>query len=737
MIVSLFAGGLAARVAATAPPAPPDPAALVAALSSTDAPVAARAESRLIALGPAATAEIVRYLLDEKRDTRAVPAILRIIARVRDKAAARGLWLEWDRNPEGRDFLIEAWGSLGEDAISPLAGYFTSANTDQRERIVEVLGALGEKSVPAFRTLQTILGADPGGVSDRLLERIQVHITRAPVVTLARKGPVALRELEMLAADPSTNPAAFDAAVSGIKSIAATTDAGAEALIRIAQGPAGSGATGAAVIAAADEARLLMLSRRGEAAISDYVALAKDPSARESLRIEAINGLFGLGATALPALTQLAAVVQPGPVSDYLRDLTGSTSLKAAVAPAPVPAAPAPTPAPTSPAGKTASAPGGVPVGETCFNDAPFNVIASLPVGGLPISSRWFRTGGSGNSLLWTTIEAGFYRVVTSRADGSAQVTLAPLAHQFAPSMSWDGRRIAFLGNEAPITDPLLLNDVYIANPDGSNLRKMTTAPGLHTTPIWLVKRDEIAYAWIRLAGKATSGPEKTETMIFRHAESTGERKLIASLTDRIVTAIEPSPNFRSLAFLSYQVEGDRAGSLFAHVTDVDGNNPREILVSLSLPLTGKHAAPTIAEAIAIGGDLTWSSDSQILTAAGKILNLAEGKVEARIDPASDAYALRHASRTIFPSGSPCGFFNDTRQVVRRCPPQTSVQIIADCRGALLWHDEGRARLGLFDSLNGKFGFLQLAKPKPTRPSSERPSPAQGGSVPAPVGPWS
>ena len=91
------------------------------------------------------------------------------------------------------------------------------------------------------------------------------------------------------------------------------------------------------------------------------------------------------------------------------------------------------------------------------------------------------------------------------------------------------------------------------------------------------------------------------------------------------------------------------------------------------------------------------------------------------MDPSNDSYAARLAGRSLLTEGDTCIWFNDTRQVCKRCLNSEAVQILADCRGALLWHDEPRNSLALFDSLSGEVGLVGLPRRKITPPPANSP----------------
>jgi dipeptidyl aminopeptidase/acylaminoacyl peptidase len=298
------------------------------------------------------------------------------------------------------------------------------------------------------------------------------------------------------------------------------------------------------------------------------------------------------------------------------------------------------------------------------------------------------------------------------KVDGSESVTLAPLGHQFAASWSSDGRRIAFLGSKAPISNPVDYNEVYLARADGGELKQITTAPGAYASPVWLPRRAELLYASNTFASPQTGGASQTSAVLFRYDVGSGQTRTLLSLTSRIITAIEPSPDGRLVAFLSWRTDDPGAGTLFLHLSDPEGDTTRELgLVSSDLVAAGGGPFGP-KDALALGGDLTWSSGGR-LSAAGRVIDLATWKIDGRIDPDNDAYATRTGSRTLFAADGVCAWFNDTRQIMKRCLPEKTARPEADCRGALLWMDAARGHLGLFDAVTGSVGIVQLPPPRP------------------------
>ena len=84
-------------------------------------------------------------------------------------------------------------------------------------------------------------------------------------------------------------------------------------------------------------------------------------------------------------------------------------------------------------------------------------------------------------------------RIVIVGTDGSGSHYVAPAPSRFlhsvsTPAWSSDGRRIAFVDN------PKGNQDIYVVDTDGSNLRRVTTAPAFDEFPAWSPDGSTIAY---------------------------------------------------------------------------------------------------------------------------------------------------------------------------------------------------------------------------------------------------
>ena len=74
-------------------------------------------------------------------------------------------------------------------------------------------------------------------------------------------------------------------------------------------------------------------------------------------------------------------------------------------------------------------------------------------------------------------------------ADGSRMRPLTNLDDDIYPSLSPDGRRVAFRSLRRDRND-----EIYVINSDGSNLTRLTNTPGENTAPTWSADGSQIAF---------------------------------------------------------------------------------------------------------------------------------------------------------------------------------------------------------------------------------------------------
>lgn len=129
------------------------------------------------------------------------------------------------------------------------------------------------------------------------------------------------------------------------------------------------------------------------------------------------------------------------------------------------------------------------------------------------------------------------------------------LSHQEWPSWAPDGQRFAFVsthdGNQ----------EIYTANPDGSNEVRLTQSPGVDTHPCWTPDGGRIVFATDRFGGLE---------LAIMNADGTGLERLTRSPGVDDYPSV--SPDGTRVAFVSH-----RDGQFEVYVMKVDGADPSNL----------------------------------------------------------------------------------------------------------------------------------------------------------------
>lgn len=177
-----------------------------------------------------------------------------------------------------------------------------------------------------------------------------------------------------------------------------------------------------------------------------------------------------------------------------------------------------------------------------------------------------------GKRLAVSVSEGENAEIYVANADGSdaRKITDTRFFLNTSPSWSPDGKRLAFVSNRSGTPQ------IYVMNADGTGVRRLTFQGNYNTTPAWSPRGDVIAF---------TARDERNAFDIFTVNVETGK---IVRLTQDAKNNEEPvfSPSGRLILFTS-----TRTGTRQLHVMTADGNN------QVALPTgPGDFATPDWAE---------------------------------------------------------------------------------------------------------------------------------------------
>lgn len=226
-------------------------------------------------------------------------------------------------------------------------------------------------------------------------------------------------------------------------------------------------------------------------------------------------------------------------------------------------------------------------------------VLLALALGSATVEAAF--PGINGGIIFTSTRDTGTLNLFTMTPTGASQVNLNPtLQHEFGPSYSADGQRIAFT------RDFLLQNKIISMNADASGQTLLTGPGSFNTTPVWSPSGAFIAFAsnrsgnseiWVMtsdglLAFPVTSDPESDfdpawspdgTRIAFTRGPAGGDQNIVVltlfPFAETVITTdpaddrgADWSPDGTQIAFMS-----DRSGNLDVYVMDADGSNVVQI----------------------------------------------------------------------------------------------------------------------------------------------------------------
>jgi Tol biopolymer transport system component len=123
-------------------------------------------------------------------------------------------------------------------------------------------------------------------------------------------------------------------------------------------------------------------------------------------------------------------------------------------------------------------------------------VFCAILVAGIAVPARAVDASTPG-VVAFETSRDGDGEVYLVNADGSGQrnLTSFPAAHDFSPSISWDGNRVVFASDRDGT------NDLWVVNVDGTGLRRLTSGDDQDSNPAWSPDGRTIAFLRITVEG--------------------------------------------------------------------------------------------------------------------------------------------------------------------------------------------------------------------------------------------
>jgi len=168
--------------------------------------------------------------------------------------------------------------------------------------------------------------------------------------------------------------------------------------------------------------------------------------------------------------------------------------------------------------------------------------------------------------------EGAYYQIHIMNADGSHLTRIATPMSAEAPAFSPDGRRVAFVSPDSPITA-----DIYIMNVDGSSLTRLISLEGIVLfSPVFSPDGRRIAFAFCLIGAPGLIGAPEVLLKPCQIEIMDADGSHLTRLTKPPGNAIEPafSPDGRKIVFTRVD---PRPGELGDHtqidIMNVDGSH--------------------------------------------------------------------------------------------------------------------------------------------------------------------
>jgi Tol biopolymer transport system component len=108
----------------------------------------------------------------------------------------------------------------------------------------------------------------------------------------------------------------------------------------------------------------------------------------------------------------------------------------------------------------------------------------------------WGPDWSSDGEIAWNTASAGsVFDLGVIHPDGTGRRVIEPGVYVEYPAWSPDGRRIAFMSQVDGEGSPY---DIFVMNPDGTHVRRLTTSPGSDGWPAWSPDGRHIVFSSVR-----------------------------------------------------------------------------------------------------------------------------------------------------------------------------------------------------------------------------------------------